>query len=116
MTMNDRRTNGWRTSLAGIAAGLALLTAPAGAGDAIMLTQPQQYEVMKIEKDGAKGWSAALTKAAQVGAIFYPDQPMEVEITLKNAGKEDLAGTFTLEVQPIGLVALKDLAVDVPTG
>jgi hypothetical protein len=59
--------------------GLALLTAPAMASDAKMLAQPQQYEVMRITKDGTNGWSAALTKAAQIGAIFYPDQPMEVE-------------------------------------
>ncbi len=70
--------------------------------------RPQHYEVLKLDKDGAKGWSGALTKAAQPGAIFYPDQAMAVEITLQNSGKDELPGTFMLELQPIGLTPMPD--------
>jgi len=68
--------------------------------------RPQHYEVLKLDKDGAKGWSAALTSSAQTGAIFYPGQSMDVEITLTNAGAAEVPGTFTLDVQPIGLEAI----------
>ena len=65
--------------------------------------RPQHFEVLKLDKDGTKGWNTTLTKTAQTGAIFYQGQPMDVEITFANTGKADLTGAFALEVQQIGL-------------
>lgn len=88
-------------SLRTMLSGLVLLFSLGG----VAWSQPAGYfgppEVMQglpLEKAGSQGWTGKVDKIEPLGGLAYPGDPVSLELSLVNQGKEPLTVTPTIEI------------------
>lgn len=59
---------------------------------------PEHLEKLKLDKPGSNGWRGTLAMTAKPGCIFYPGEPVNIDIALQGIGN----GKLTVEVVSIG--------------
>ena len=78
------------------ATSFAAMAAETSAG---LLSLPEHLEKLKLDKPGSNDWRGTLAMTAKPGCVFYPGEPVNIDIALEGIGN----GKLTVEVVSIGL-------------